>query len=228
MLSRMLSENGHIMDRTASIAEAMKRISGKAVYVFGAGPDLEEELDRAISENPGWTKGKRDDALIAADGACSMLLLRDLVPDIIVTDLDGSFEDQQTCLDRGSVMFLHAHGDNINVLLTSVKRLRGMVVGTTQADPTVSGGLDNFGGFSDGDRSAFLAQHFGALKIILIGFDFNEVGDKIGSGGERRPLSANEEKLKFKKMAWAYALLGLITRPQVQSYSDTFPLFMGP
>jgi uncharacterized Rossmann fold enzyme len=124
-------------------------------------------------------------------------------------------------------MFVHAHGDNMNMLLTAVPRLHGMVVGTTQADPTVAGGLDNFGGFSDGDRAAFLAQHFGAQKIILLGFDFNEVGDKIGTGGTRRPLSSDEERLKFRKMAWAYALLGLITRPQVRAFSETVPLFQG-
>jgi uncharacterized Rossmann fold enzyme len=226
MLSRMIFDNKRIEPREGALSEAARRITGRPAYVFGAGPDLEEELDRATSENPTWG-GKRTDVLIAADGSTSTLLSRGLVPDVIVTDLDGSLEDQISCLDKGSVMFVHAHGDNINMLLTSVPRLRGLVVGTTQADPTVAGGLDNFGGFSDGDRAAFLAQHFGATRIVLLGFDFNEVGDKIGLGGARRPLSAEEEKLKFKKMAWAYALLGLITKPQVRSFSETYPLFTG-
>ena len=30
----------------------------------------------------------------------------------------------------------------------------------------------NFGGFTDGDRSVFWAEEFGAKEIILIGMDF--------------------------------------------------------
>ena len=39
------------------------------------------------------------------------------------------------------------------------------------------GKVNNFGGFTDGDRCVFLANHFKANKIILLGMDF---GTKIG------------------------------------------------
>ena len=35
----------------------------------------------------------------------------------------------------------------------------------------------NFGGFTDGDRSVFLAEELGASQIILVGMD---LGNKIG------------------------------------------------
>ena len=34
--------------------------------------------------------------------------------------------------------------------------------------------LQNYGGFTDGDRAVFIADHFKAKKIFLIGFDFND------------------------------------------------------
>jgi uncharacterized Rossmann fold enzyme len=124
-------------------------------------------------------------------------------------------------------MLVHAHGDNLEAIKENVPDLKGAVLGTTQTDPASGGNLDNFGGFTDGDRAAFVAQHFGAVRIVLLGFDFNEIGDKIGTGGERQALSPEQERWKFRKMAWAFALLGLLTRPQVVSFSQTYPMSMG-
>ena len=45
---------------------------------------------------------------------------------------------------------------------------------TTQSAPF--GEVHNFGGFTDGDRCVFLADHFAATRIILCGFNFTEVG----------------------------------------------------
>ena len=44
------------------------------------------------------------------------------------------------------------------------------VIGTTQIEPISD--VYNFGGFTDGDRAVFLAEHFGAKEIELVGFDF--------------------------------------------------------
>ena len=38
--------------------------------------------------------------------------------------------------------------------------------------------IENFGGFTDGDRAVFFASRFGAAKIFLFGMDF---GSKIGT-----------------------------------------------
>jgi len=225
VLARLLRENGAIDDRSETLVEVQARIGGRTVYVVGAGPDLEEELDRALVElDDSWSRPTRDEAILAADGATSALLARGIVPDLIVTDLDGSVRDQRSALERGAIMFVHAHADNLGSISEHVPGLKGAVIGTTQTDPASGGDLDNFGGFTDGDRAAFIAQHFGATRIVLMGFDFNEVGEKILQGGERLPLTPDEERWKFRKMTWAFALLGLITRPQVESFSQTFPL----
>ncbi|MBN1538504.1 MAG: DUF115 domain-containing protein [Candidatus Thermoplasmatota archaeon] len=224
ILSELLAVNGRLHPKEEVLVELERLIEGRDVYVLGAGPDLEMELDRLIGEKrvggtwTGLSTGK--DVLISADGATSALLARSLVPQIIVTDLDGGVEDQVQCLSRGSLMVVHAHGDNINVLKKVVPRLFGSVHGTTQVDPAAGGGLENYGGFTDGDRAAFLAQHFKARSITLLGFNFNEVAPKIGEGGLRsESLDPEENEFKWKKLAWANILLGLITNPTVKIYS---------
>lgn len=226
LLADLLKENRKITSRDSVMQNIGLLISGRSVYIFGAGPDLEEELEQALIEKADeWTSTDRNDVLIAADGATSALMARSIRPDLIVSDLDGDLEDQLACLGSGSIMFVHAHGDNMLRIRDAVPRLFGKVVGTTQLDPMRGAFLDNFGGFSDGDRSAFIAEHFGASQIILLGFDFKEVGDKITGGGTRVALTAEQELFKFRKMTWAFALLGLITRPQVRSFSQSLPLF---
>ncbi len=57
--------------------------------------------------------------------------------------------------------------------------------------------LYNFGGFTDGDRAVFLAHHFGSRSIQLLGFDFENVGEKPNC----------DEKTKLKKLGWAKRLI---------------------
>jgi hypothetical protein len=70
-------------------------------------------------------------------------------------------------------MIVHAHGDNAEKIHL-VKDFKNCI-GTTQTKPV--GKVHNFGGFTDGDRCVFLANHFKAKKIILLGMDF---GTRIG------------------------------------------------
>ena len=138
-------------------------IEDKRVYIFGAGPSLELAL-KYLSFNNG--------VIITADGATSALLEFGLIPDIIVTDLDGNFEDIKKADMLGAYVVVHAHGDNIEKLREYVPQLE-KVLGTCQTEP-----LDivyNFGGFTDGDRAVFLAEELGAREIVLIGFDFGDV-----------------------------------------------------
>ena len=229
MLSDLIKENKRIHQKNEVVLELDRTIEGRNVFVLGAGPDLEMELDILIEDrrsSGSWKGGSTgSDTLIAADGATSVLMGRSLFPHVIVTDLDGGIEDQIHCLSRGSIMIVHSHGDNIRTLQKVLPRLYGSILGTTQADPKEAGGLENYGGFTDGDRAAFLAQHFGARSITLLGFNFNEVGPKIGEGGIRmESLDPEENEFKFKKLAWASILLGLISNPTVQLYSGE-PIF---
>ncbi|RLG57170.1 MAG: 6-hydroxymethyl-7,8-dihydropterin pyrophosphokinase, partial [Hadesarchaea archaeon] len=153
-----------------------KIVHGRECVIFGAGPSLETDLEKL--ERGGYL----DYVLISADGATSAVL-KYRNPEVIVTDLDGYVDDQVRAWKDGSWMVVHAHGDNIHQILQIVPKLKGRVVGTTQIKPF--GKLFNFGGFTDGDRAAFMAHGLGASKIYLAGMDF---GTEVGKfSGQKNP-----------------------------------------
>jgi hypothetical protein len=141
-------------------------ISDNEVFIFGAGPSLTKSIS--------LFKEKFEKKLkIAADGATTALMDNNILPDIIVTDLDGKVSDQLRANKLGSVVIAHAHGDNINNIKKFIPHFKVNIIGSTQVDPRSFDSIYNFGGFTDGDRAVFLSDHFKAKKISLIGFDFN-------------------------------------------------------
>ena len=66
-------------------------------------------------------------------------------------------------------------------------------VGTVQVKPF--GSVRNFGGFTDGDRCVFLAEHFKASKILLFGFDYGNIVGKFSKKGHELDYKADEIKL---------------------------------
>ncbi|MBN2109950.1 MAG: DUF115 domain-containing protein [Methanosarcinaceae archaeon] len=175
ILSRMLDPA-----RAADISLIEKLICGKSVLVCGNAPCLGDELDR--TDTTGYV-------IIAADGATASLVDRGIVPDIIVTDLDGDVEKEIMANERGAVMVVHAHGDNIDKLERYIPLLT-CVIGSTQSAPLDN--LYNFGGFSDGDRCVFLAKEFGASAVKLLGFYLDD---------------ENVTDIKKKKLMWARRLI---------------------
>jgi uncharacterized Rossmann fold enzyme len=137
-----------------------ERIRGRTVTVCGNGPNLPDELGRIRG------------VVIAADGAAGRLLAHGIRPDAIVTDLDGATEAFVGMNEAGTILVVHAHGDNMPLLREWVPRFPGPLVGTTQSRPF--GGIHNFGGFSDGDRAVFLAHALGASEVIIAGFDLDD------------------------------------------------------
>lgn len=185
--ARILSDI--MKDKTnVSIDELKSLIVAKDVVVVGGAKDLKEGLSEGIS----------GDLIIAADGTTSTLLAFDIIPDIIVTDLDGHIEDQITANVKGSIAAIHAHGDNIPQVEKWAPKFSKKVFGTAQCKPPP--GLYNFGGFTDGDRGVFMAHHFGARSIILLGFDFENVGDKPNC----------DKEIKLEKLKWAKKLISLL------------------
>jgi len=172
------------------------QIENKDIFVFGAGPSLENSLEKYNAKFEKKVK-------IAADGATSALLKHEIVPEIIVSDLDGYLPDLIEANGLGSIAVIHAHGDNIDKLSTYFSKFKGEVIGTTQTDPSFFNSLFNFGGFTDGDRAVFLADHFNAKTISLIGFDFD---NKIGKYSF---ASKKDKKRKLKKLRWCKKLLDL-------------------
>lgn len=135
-------------------------IRGKTVTVCGNGPSLTGELDRIRG------------TAIAADGAANRLIAYGIRPAVIVTDLDGATDAFISMNREGTVIVVHAHGDNMDLLRRWVPRFPGLLVGTTQSRPFDC--IHNFGGFSDGDRAVFLAEALGASEVVIAGFDLDD------------------------------------------------------
>lgn len=142
--------------------------------------------------------------VVAADGATSTLLLRGIIPDVIVTDLDGAVEDQVEANKEGSVVFVHAHGDNMDAIRKYVPRFYGTVVCTCQCSPIE--GVYNFGGFTDGDRAACIVASMGVRSIKLVGFDFESPSAKAGRSRE----------VKARKLIWARRVLTILAEEGVR------------
>lgn len=175
ILSEMLTDSNAV--GTAVLTEL---IQGKDVLVCGNAPVLPDDLKFIDPE---------DYVIIAADGATAVLVDRGIIPDIIVTDLDGDVEKEIIANQKGAIIVVHAHGDNIDKLEKYVPRLKG-IIGTTQSSPLKN--VHNFGGFTDGDRCAYLAKEFDAASITIIGFDLDDT---------------DVTPMKKKKLKWARWLL---------------------
>lgn len=181
-----------------NISGLRKIVKNRECIVFGAGPSLDEDLEKLKRAD------YLDKILISADGATSAVLkYRD--PDIIVTDLDGEVENQLKAWQRSSWIVVLAHGDNIPLVSSIAPKLNDRVIGTTQVEPF--GKLYNFGGFTDGDRAAFMAHELGASKIYLVGMN---LGSKIGKHSGSKDAKRKLIKLKIcgELLSWLAGGLG--------------------
>ena len=136
---------------------------------------------------------------VAAGASVSQIVDEGVEPDLMVTDLDGDKELQLNLNLKGIPAVIHAHGDNIPLIKSWPEKFEGPVIATCQCDPPKKG-IYNFGGFTDGDRACFIADHFGAEKIVLNGWDFEEPFE-----------SGNSEK--HKKLRWAERLIEILEIP---------------
>ena len=182
-----------------------KKIKGKNVIVVGAGSGLEDP--RAAK----YIKNNKGSVVIAADGAAQFLLENNIRPDIVVTDLDGNPSSLVKSEKLGATMVVHAHGDNMFLLKRLVPKFR-RIIATTQVTPLHN--VFNFGGFTDGDRCAFLADEFGAKKIILVGMELDTPG-KYSKEKVKNPA------LKRRKMQAGRRLLEMLAKQTKSEVADT-------
>ncbi|HUI38333.1 MAG TPA: 6-hydroxymethylpterin diphosphokinase MptE-like protein [Thermoplasmata archaeon] len=178
----------------AALDDPLRRIServrGRETIVVGLGP--------GAGAPPLWTRSTRAGrpAVVAADGATQPCLDAGIVPDVVVTDLDGPVASEVTACVRGSLVVIHAHGDNADALARWVPEFSGELAGSWAGPP--ADGLLDVGGFTDGDRAAYLADHVGAARILLWGFDFTQPEESEPDARVR----------KLAKLRWAARLLG--------------------
>jgi len=167
--------------RRGDIRDLERLIRGKEVIIFGPAPFSDMSFGNAVK--------------ISAGSTTDQLVEMEIWPDIIVTDLDGNVPAQVEANQKGAVAVIHAHGDNMDAIREWVPRFSPPIIGTTQVEPFED--IYNFGGFTDGDRAVFMAIHFGASRIILKGFDFDNPTGK--------PIV--DMALKMKKLGYARQLI---------------------
>jgi len=160
--------------------------AGATVAVCGAGPSLREELDRA----------RAADVVVAASTAADVCREAGVAVDCMTTDLDKNSDTARALTREGVPVAVHAHGDNRPAIREVVPDLDGaQVLPTTQAEPR--GPVENVGGFTDGDRAAFLADAVGAGALTFPGWDFED---------------PSVDTSKRRKLAWAERLLAWLER----------------
>ena len=165
--------------------DVLENIICDHVTVFGNSDGLEDDIMKK------GTSG----TLISSGSAVGRILRLGLVPDIIVTDLDGDIEPQISANVSGTIAILHAHGDNSELIQKYATEFKGPVILSTQSTPDNI--LCNYGGFTDGDRCVCLARHFGARRILLLGFDLDDPN----------PRTTSDPELKRKKLQWAKKII---------------------
>ena len=109
--------------------------------------------------------------IVAADGATTYLLEQGIKPHMVFTDLDGRAEDLLQAVESGSTAVVHAHGDNIDRLVTLVPRFT-RVHGTVQAWKPGLQNVTLLGGFTDGDRAFTFAVACSAKRVLMLGMRF--------------------------------------------------------
>lgn len=133
------------------------------VAVCGAGPSLAGDLSAA----------RGADAVVAASTAADVLREAGVAVDCMVTDLDKTPETARELARAGTPVAVHAHGDNIDAVCDLVPEFAiEAVLPTTQAEPRPP--VVNPGGFTDGDRAAFLADACGAERLVFPGWDLDD------------------------------------------------------
>ena len=193
-----------LLSNRTRVVEIKDLIESKPVFIVGAGPSLASCIP-ILKKYSKITK-------IVADGATRALIENNLRPDIVVTDLDGDITTLKRVGRTGTIMVVHAHGDNPDKL-SLVKNFKNCI-GTTQTKPF--GRIHNFGGFTDGDRCVFLANHFKAKKIILFGMDF---GTTVGSFSKTKIIN---KTIKIRKLRSGKKLLEwLAQKSGSELYSTT-------
>lgn len=184
-----------ILEDKGSLSPSDFKLKNSAI-IFGAGPSLKRNIIEIKNLN------RNDFSFICADGAVTALLEENLVPDIVVTDLDGNMEDIINSNKKGAIMVVHAHGNNMDKIKKYIPALDN-IMGTTQSIPLEN--VYNFGGFTDGDRCIFLAVELGAKNIILAGMDFGKIITRY-SRPEISKMEDLADSIKEKKLIYGKKL----------------------
>lgn len=196
-------------NRVNSMNLLKKRLqSAEKVVIVGASVDKSEVANL----------GAEDSVIIAADGSVGAVVgFANLT--CVVTDFDGHPHLDKVA-DSGPYFIAHAHGDNHQQWKMSMSKWSKLsapprIILTHQIAEQIVG-MENFGGFTDGDRAVCLAIALGVKvkDITLIGFSTAKVGKWSGQTNPER---------KLEKLDWMLKVLEIIglsdqvtTRPSLE------------
>lgn len=206
--ARILSKiSCEMQDKILNLRDVKKKIVDKNVVIFGAGPSLIHDLKELM-------KLKNFDKFvkISADGATKALIEQKIIPDFVVSDLDGDIDAIRKANEKGGILLIHAHGDNIEAVKAFVPKFKNLIL-TTQTNLKLKN-LHNFGGFTDGDRAVFFALKFKPKIVILAGMDF---GNKIGEYSKN--ISGERAKFKLKKLRIGKKLIEEYSKANVYDFT---------
>ncbi len=169
-------------------------ISAKKVVIIGAAAQ-EEMLEKINQDNV---------SIIAADGSVGALKdFENLV--CIISDLDGG-DYIDLAAKKGQRFIIHAHGDNHQRWMDIITKwsdfaMPPKLVLSHQTNEEFPG-MENFGGFTDGDRALCFAIWAGVKveNIELLGFSTKKIGRWSGV--------TNREK-KLKKLLWMEKIVSM-------------------
>ena len=168
-----------VSDTKQNISSIRKCIEKKDLILVGAG--LQKGADIPSSN------------VIVADGALRACLEQDILPSLIVTDLDGYIPDILWARKKGSKVILHAHGDNIARVFQYLSDIKPNCITTTY--PSASSNC--WGGFTDGDRALMMSLSLNCNSVKMIGFNYNIIGNYSGDYSPR----------KLEKLLWAQKIV---------------------
>ncbi len=171
---------------------SVSRNISNAVLVCGAGDSLERVINLF---NGDITSFISKHFVISADSATTILREYGYLPNLVLTDLDGDWEVLQEVTSKHIPFVIHAHGDNVEKFeewfSEQTESLRFIPSVQTEV---VKPYLSNFAGFTDGDRSVWMALSLGFSTIKIMGFDLN---GKIGRASFT-PYKNTKDYIAFK------------------------------
>ncbi len=188
---------GFLDERIERFDRTRLDFDGGTVAIAGGSDSLADDLEQVQTA----------DRAIAVSSAAEVLLDSGVEPVLIVTDLDGTPETAIELSHHGVPVAVHGHGDNREALEEYLPQFAPeQVLATTQVEPT--GRVLNVGGFTDGDRAAFIADALGAGRLTFPGWDFDD---------------PDVSAIKARKLQWAARLLRCLERRR----ADQFDLLAG-
>ncbi|MBU0761718.1 MAG: DUF115 domain-containing protein [Candidatus Altiarchaeota archaeon] len=174
-------------------AHLEKLIHKRPVMIYGCGPSLEIDLQKIT--DAGMQKKFIN---VAVDGAVYMLLRYRILPHLNVTDLDGDIDSILLANKHGTMTVVHAHAGNLKEIVRNIPRFEGRVFGATRAQEMHN--VKNFGGFTDGDMSLHIVDHYKPKLIVFAGMDYGRVigvhSGKYNSIRKPRSMKVSKEILE--------------------------------